>query len=341
MDLIREYFYFPLTLKIKGSSSDLVKKNTKIIYAVCAVMKDGKPLKSYDEKVLRPKKGEPIVTTDGFTVGEGEFIVDFSQANTNNDSNNLMLNKYKKIDFYASRKDLCVISTNSCGDFKSCTSIVDEKDKSKIMEILDNMKSTIKDLGLTWWYELNTDTYNNPIYKNLRDNNEKSVLQEMIELIHDHCEEYQERTQDYSNEEKIRFLNQRRGLEFLSYQMCLAKEEIYSYIKERNIDISDAQYDLELQVAHILARFYATLKYAHINKLYDHENYKQKNTYDHYYSGKRFYELGADLSLYLGGIDFVELFKLSKDDREKVLNAHKKYFPELNHEFLDEYEKSS
>ena len=39
------------------------------------------------------------------------------------------------------------------------------------------------------------------------------------------------------------------------------------------------------------------------------------------YSGKRFYELGADLSLYLGGIDFVELFKLSKDDREKVLNA--------------------
>ena len=123
--------------------------------------------------------------------------------------------------------------------------------------------------------------------------------------------------------------------------MCLAKEEIYSYIKKRNIDISDAQYDLELQVAHILARFYATLKYAHINKLYDHENYKQKNTYDHYYSGKRFYELGADLSLYLGGIDFVELFKLSKDDREKVLNAHKKYFPELNHEFLDEYEKSS
>ena len=114
------------------------------------------------------------------------------------------------------------------------------KVKSKIMEILDNMKSTIKDLGLTWWYELNTDTYNNPIYKNLRDNNEKSVLQEMIELIHDHCEEYQERTQDYSNEEKIRFLNQRRGLEFLSYQMCLAKEEIYSYIKERNIDISDA-----------------------------------------------------------------------------------------------------
>ena len=136
---------------------------------------------------------------------EGEFIVDFSQANTNNDSNNLMLNKYKKIDFYASRKDLCVISTNSCGDFKSCTSIVDEKDKSKIMEILDNMKSTIKDLGLTWWYELNTDTYNNPIYKNLRDNNEKSVLQEMIELIHDHCEEYQERTQDYSNEEKLDF----------------------------------------------------------------------------------------------------------------------------------------
>ena len=121
--------------------------------------------------------------------------------------------------------------------------------------------------------------------------------------------------------------------------MCLAKEEIYSYIKERNIDISDAQYDLELQVAHILARFYATLKYAHINKLYDHENYKQKNTYDHYYSGKRFYELVTDLSLYL--IDFVELFKLSKDDREKVLNAHKKYFPELNHEFLDEYEKSS
>ena len=119
----------------------------------------------------------------------------------------------------------------------------------------------------------------------------------MIELIHDHCEEYQERTQDYSNEEKIRFLNQRRGLEFLSYQMCLAKEEIYSYIKERNIDISDAQYDLELQVAHILARFYATLKYAHINKLYDHENYKQKNTYDHYYSGKRFYELGL-LSLF-------------------------------------------
>ena len=86
-------------------------------------MKDGKPLKSYDEKVLRPKKGEPIVTTDGFTVGEGEFIVDFSQANTNN-------------------------------DIKKLT--VDEKDKSKIMEILDNMKSTIKDLGLTWWYELNT-----------------------------------------------------------------------------------------------------------------------------------------------------------------------------------------
>ena len=200
MDLIREYFYFPLTLKIKGSSSDLVKKNTKIIYAVCAVMKDGKPLKSYDEKVLRPKKGEPIVTTDGFTVGEGEFIVDFSQANTNNDSNNLMLNKYKKIDFYASRKDLCVISTNSCGDFKSCTSIVDEKDKSKIMEILDNMKSTIKDLGLGT--NLTQILITIP---SIKTSGIIIVLQEMIELIHDHCEEYQEKLKITRTKKKLDF----------------------------------------------------------------------------------------------------------------------------------------